>query len=72
MVSTLVRSDRFYDPTTGTFLSPDPLMQSPYGTEEATTTAANAYHYVANDPLNYVDPLGLCRITDAEFDEDGS
>ncbi len=56
-----------YDPTTGTFLSPDPLAAEPYGSEEATTTVANAYHYVSNDPLNFTDPLGLCRTTDVEF-----
>jgi hypothetical protein len=41
---------RFYDPTTGQFLSRDPLnamTRSPYG-------------YVGNNPLNYTDPLGLC------------
>ncbi|MCP4308578.1 MAG: RHS repeat-associated core domain-containing protein, partial [bacterium] len=46
--------NRDYDPTTGTFLTPDPLPGV-----DGTTTVANAYHYVNNDPLNLVDPLGL-------------
>ncbi len=41
---------RFYDPTTAQFLTRDPLdaiTRSPYG-------------YVDNNPLNDLDPLGLC------------
>jgi RHS repeat-associated protein len=41
---------RYYDPRTGVFLSRDPiedLTESPYG-------------YAENNPLNLVDPLGLC------------
>ncbi len=66
--------NRVYDPTTGTFLSPDPLMTDPYGSERGAPTEANAYHYVSNDPLNFVDPLGLCRTTDVYFDpyQDGA
>ena len=52
----------FYDPTTGTFLSPDPIDG-----HDGTTTVANAYHYVGNDPLNYVDPLGLSRVRDCDL-----
>ncbi len=43
---------RFYDPTTGTFLSRDPLQavtRSPYG-------------YVYGNPLNDLDPLGMCGL----------
>ncbi len=54
--------NRFYDPTTGTFLSPDPVDGSP-----GTPDEANPYDYVGNDPLNFVDPLGLCRTTDVVF-----
>jgi RHS repeat-associated protein len=61
------RVDRDYDPTTGTFLTPDPLTQGPGSPELGTgvgfgdgePTVANPYHYVDNDPLNKVDPLGL-------------
>jgi RHS repeat-associated protein len=41
---------RYYDPTTGQFLSFDPVA--------ALTEAP--YSYVADDPLNGVDPSGLC------------
>ncbi len=43
-----------YDPTTGTFLTRDPLDGV-----DGTTTVANPYHYVLNDPLNLADPMGL-------------
>ncbi len=42
--------DRFYDPTTGTFLTRDPIeavTRSPYG-------------YTGGNPLNATDPSGLC------------
>ena len=44
-----------YDPTTGTFLTRDPLD----GVDGTPTTEANPYHYADNDPLNKTDPLGL-------------
>ena len=52
---------RDYDPTTGTFTTRDPLDGV-----DGTTTVANPYHYVGNDPLNRVDPLGL-RTADANL-----
>ncbi len=56
---------RHYDPTTGTFLTKDPLG---VGAEpEGRPTSANLFAYVGNDPLNYQDPLGLCRVGDVEF-----
>jgi RHS repeat-associated protein len=39
---------RYYDPATGQFLTRDPLLQ----------TTRTAYVYVANNPLNDVDPSG--------------
>jgi RHS repeat-associated protein len=42
--------DRYYDPTTGTFLTKDPL-----GIQAGT----NGYIYVLNNPTNATDPLGL-------------
>jgi len=50
----------WYDPTTGTFLTRDPVDG-----QDGTPTVANPYHYVNNDPLNLQDPLGL-RPTDQE------
>ncbi len=41
---------RWYDPGTGQFLSQDPLWP----------LITNPYAYVADNPLNAVDPLGLC------------
>jgi RHS repeat-associated protein len=46
--------NRDYDPTTGTFTTPDPLDGV-----DATPTVGNPYHYADNDPFNRVDPLGL-------------
>ncbi len=31
-------------------------------------TVANEYHYVGNDPLNFIDPLGLSRVDDGDMD----
>ncbi|MCC6224774.1 MAG: hypothetical protein IT195_00025, partial [Microthrixaceae bacterium] len=42
--------NRNYDPSTGTFLSPDPLDGI-----DGEPTVANPYHYADNDPLNRVD-----------------
>lgn len=41
---------RYYDPTTGQFLTRDPLE----------TLTGEAYGYAANDPVNTTDPTGLC------------
>jgi RHS repeat-associated protein len=54
--------NRLYDPTTGTFLSPDPLDGV-----DGTPTVASAYHYADNDPLNKMDPLGLRPPTEELF-----
>jgi RHS repeat-associated protein len=40
---------RYYDPTTGQFLTVDPAL----------TATGGRYDFVANDPLNRADPLGL-------------
>jgi RHS repeat-associated protein len=53
--------NRDYDPTTGVFLTPDPLDGV-----DGTPTLSNPYHYTDNDPLNRVDPLGL-RAEDDEW-----
>ena len=45
---------RLYDPAVGRFLSPDPLVQAPDNTQNY-----NRYSYCLNNPLRYVDPLGL-------------
>jgi len=45
---------RYYDPALGRFLSPDPL---PAALDEPLKQ--NSYLYVRNNPLGFVDPLGL-------------
>jgi RHS repeat-associated protein len=42
---------RWYDPVLGRFLSPDPL---------GFVDGPNPYAYCAGDPVNFVDPWGLC------------
>ena len=58
---TIVSSDyraRYYDPKAGRFISEDPL--------EFAGGEADFYAYVGNDPLFYVDPLGLRPLTACE------
>jgi RHS repeat-associated protein len=45
---------RYYDPSTGRFLSEDPLTFE--------SDDLNFYGYVANSPMTDSDPFGLCRI----------
>lgn len=47
---------RFYDPVRGRFLQRDPIG---IWTDEANL--GNGYTYVGNNPLNWVDPVGLAR-----------
>lgn len=47
---------RFYDPARGRFLQRDPIG---IWTDEANL--GNGYTYVGNNPLNWVDPVGLAR-----------
>lgn len=45
---------RLYDPALGRFLSPDPVVARPWGSQ-----GWNPYSYAGNAPLSYVDPDGL-------------
>ena len=42
--------NRYYDPSTGQFLSVDPLVQ----------LTGQAYSYAGDNPINFNDPFGLC------------
>ncbi len=57
---------RYYANRLGRFHSPD-LLASPI----ADPQSLNRYAYVGNDPVNFVDPLGLFRRQPSEEDEDG-
>ena len=48
---------RYYDPTLGRFISPDPFIQS-----LSNPQALNRYSYVGNDPVNNIDPTGFFSI----------
>jgi RHS repeat-associated protein len=54
--------NRTYDPASRSFQQPDPLAPVP-----GTASAANPYHYAANNPLGLSDPLGLRAVTDHEL-----
>lgn len=45
---------RAYDPNAGRWLSRDPLG-------EQSAEGANLYAYVMDNPINFVDPFGLCK-----------
>ncbi len=45
---------RYYKPTDGQFISPDPTIQYIYGPQ-----SLNRYSYVMNNPYKYNDPTGL-------------
>lgn len=47
---------RWYDPTVGHWLSEDPT---------GLIADANPFRYVANAPVNYIDPLGLAKTVQA-------
>jgi len=44
---------RYYDPDTGRYLTPDPI---------GLAGGINPFVYVLNDPVNWVDPLGLDKL----------
>ncbi len=46
---------RYYNPRLGRFMTPDPL-----GGGNDDPQSLNRYAYVRNDPMNLVDPSGLC------------
>ena len=53
---------RVYDPAIGRFLSPDPIIQDPYNSQNY-----NRYSYVLNNPLSMVDPSGYAAQETVSF-----
>jgi len=61
---------RYYDPATGRYLTPDPSLNLNYSTNIPfvlyqlleTPQDLNFYNYVANNPINFIDPLGLFKV----------
>jgi RHS repeat-associated protein len=49
---------RVYDPAIARFLSPDPVVTSPFNRQDL-----NRYSYAWNSPLSIVDPTGLEEVT---------
>jgi hypothetical protein len=43
---------RYYDPLVGRFITPDPM---------GMIDGPNLYLYCNNDPVNFIDPWGLCK-----------
>jgi RHS repeat-associated protein len=54
--------ESLYAPAERSFVSLDPLPGLP-----GTAWFGNPYHYAANDPVGWADPLGLRPVTDAEL-----
>lgn len=50
---------RYYEPRLGRFLTTDPIRR---------VADPHLYAYVGNNPINYVDPLGLFTIIDQDID----
>ncbi len=49
---------RWYDPSTGRWLSKDPILLE---------GGLNLYAFCGNDPVNFTDPWGLCEETSSSF-----
>lgn len=53
--------NRFYDPSVGRYLSPEPLLKSPTYVRRMAESGMRVptYAYAANNPMRYADPDGL-------------
>jgi RHS repeat-associated protein len=52
--------NRFYNPKLGRFLQPDPLGIAAIDANDSQSL--NLYTYAQNDPINNLDPSGLCWV----------
>jgi RHS repeat-associated protein len=48
---------RYYDPSTGRYLQPDPLL-----TVSGVPASGNSFEYAGSDPLAFVDPSGMSLV----------
>jgi len=53
---------RYYSGDIGRFLSPDPISIHPFLLDLGHPQTLNPYVYCHNDPVNYLDPLGLDEV----------
>ena len=60
---------RELNPVHGRWISPDPAGAAAVNPNDPQSW--NRYAYVANHPLDSVDPLGLCRVDGVEYSDDG-
>lgn len=53
--------NRYYDPSTGRYLSPEPLLQNPTYVRRMAQSGLSVpvYSYAANNPIRNTDPTGL-------------
>src|SRR5207247_2304839 len=56
---------RYYDPSIGRFLSPDPLA------DLANPQSLNPYSYALNNPVTHADPSGLRACSGSDVAEEG-
>jgi RHS repeat-associated protein len=64
MVGLLWLRNRVYDPATRAFLGPDPVAG-----RAGLPVATNPYHYGNNDPVDFVDPLGLQPLSIEQYND---
>jgi RHS repeat-associated protein len=59
---------RYFASRSGRFMTPDPEH---VGANVGDPQSWNAYAYAGNDPINFVDPDGLCKVDGKEYPDGG-